>query len=181
MRRNKNTSTANLIISWIKSRIQDLISKGRSKYSRQLNKELLSPPHILLQLAINQERRPVIFPILMAATTTSSSCASFFNLRANSADTKVRSSSNNHGSSPGCGGRVDGVAMWIINGVASAFFASLERCSCIRIATVDDTDDFNDLPLIFNDGNNSINARDGISRRRTTARERDIESWLIED
>ncbi|KAL3505044.1 hypothetical protein ACH5RR_034885 [Cinchona calisaya] len=74
-------------------------------------------------------------------------------------------------SAHGCGsGRLDGVAMWIINGVASAFFASLERCSCIRITTVDDADDeSNDLPLIFNDGNSSCTARDGGgSRRRST-------------
>nr|GFB11068.1 hypothetical protein [Tanacetum cinerariifolium] len=43
--------------------------------------------------------------------------------------------------------------MWLMNGVANAFFASLQRCSCIRIATVDDHEDLNDLPLIFNDGN----------------------------
>ncbi|CDP01020.1 unnamed protein product [Coffea canephora] len=107
----------------------------------------------------------------MAATTSSSSsCATCFNHGANSVETKMaRSSPNNHGCSPGCG-RLDGVAMWIINGVASAFFASLDRCSCIRIATVDDTDDSNDLPLIFNDGNNSTSALDGSGRRRTNSK-----------
>ncbi|KAA8528443.1 hypothetical protein F0562_035798 [Nyssa sinensis] len=84
------------------------------------------------------------------AATTSTSCTSFFNHRGNSVEPGVRSSSS-HGS-PGCG-KLDGVAMWFINGVTSAFFASLERCSCIRIATEDDGDDGNDLPLIFNDGN----------------------------
>lgn len=54
--------------------------------------------------------------------------------------------------------------MWLVNGVASAFFASLDRCSCIRIATEDDGDDANDLPLIFNDGNH---AGSGSRRRRT--------------
>nr|KYP46216.1 hypothetical protein KK1_032209 [Cajanus cajan] len=44
--------------------------------------------------------------------------------------------------------------MWFINGVTTAFFASLEHC-CIRIATQEDGDDNDndDLPLIFNDGN----------------------------
>ncbi|KAK3030238.1 hypothetical protein RJ639_038361 [Escallonia herrerae] len=79
------------------------------------------------------------------------SCPSFFNLGDNPVEQRARSSSN-HGS-PSCK-KLDGVAMWLINGVASAFFASLERCSCIHIATVDDGDDANeDVPLIFNDGN----------------------------
>ncbi|KAL3514367.1 hypothetical protein ACH5RR_027084 [Cinchona calisaya] len=92
----------------------------------------------------------------MATTTTS---ATFFNLTANSVEpTKVRSSSN-HSSPGGCGSMFDGLATWIMNGVASAFFASLERCSCIRIATVDDADDSNDLPLMFNDGNNTTRRR----------------------
>ncbi|KAK2991876.1 hypothetical protein RJ640_006031 [Escallonia rubra] len=79
------------------------------------------------------------------------SCPSLFSLRDNPVEPRVRSSSN-HGS-PGCR-KLDGVAMWLIHGVASAFFASLERCSCIHIATVDDGDDANeDVPLIFNDGN----------------------------
>ncbi|KAB5568850.1 hypothetical protein DKX38_002643 [Salix brachista] len=85
------------------------------------------------------------------AATTSTNCSSFFNLRSNSVETRVRISTS-HGSSPGCG-KPDGVAMWFINGVASAFFASLERCSCIRIATEDDGDGANDAPLILNDGN----------------------------
>ncbi|KVH98797.1 hypothetical protein Ccrd_022975 [Cynara cardunculus var. scolymus] len=76
----------------------------------------------------------------MAATTTSSS--NFFHV-----EPRVRSPSNH-----GCA-KLDGVAMWLMNGVANAFFASLQRCSCIRIATVDDQEDSNDVPLIFNDGN----------------------------
>jgi hypothetical protein len=70
--------------------------------------------------------------------------------------------SSSHGS-PGCG-KLDGVAMWLINGVTTAFFASLERCSCIRIATEDDRDEANDLPLILNDGNLRLDG--GTSRRR---------------
>ncbi|KAJ7966499.1 Mixed-linked glucan synthase [Quillaja saponaria] len=100
------------------------------------------------------------------ATTTSSSCSGFFNLRSNSSDYRGRSSSS-HGS-PGCG-KLDGVAMWFINGVTTAFFASLERCSCIGIATTEDVDggEANDFPLILNDGN--LRRHDGrtSSRRRT--------------
>ncbi|KAF3447466.1 hypothetical protein FNV43_RR12652 [Rhamnella rubrinervis] len=69
----------------------------------------------------------------------------------------------------GCG-KLDGVAMWLINSVTTAFFASLERCSCIRIATVDDGDDANDLPLIFNDGNLRHDGGGSSSRRRTTGK-----------
>ncbi|KAL5706682.1 hypothetical protein ACHQM5_024816 [Ranunculus cassubicifolius] len=64
-----------------------------------------------------------------------------------------------HGS-PGCS-KLDGVAMWLINGVTNAFFASLERCSCINIATYGDSDDANDMPLISNDDN----LRNGSKRR----------------
>ncbi|KAF5739844.1 hypothetical protein HS088_TW12G01055 [Tripterygium wilfordii] len=84
------------------------------------------------------------------AATTSSSCSSFFNVQSTPDRQRVRTTSS-HGS-PGCR-RLDGVAMWFINGLASAFFASLERCSCIRITTEDDGDDANEAPLIYNDGN----------------------------
>ncbi|KAF7830523.1 hypothetical protein G2W53_012856 [Senna tora] len=99
----------------------------------------------------------------MAATTTSSS--SFFSLRSNPVEPRVRAPSS-HGSPPTACGKLDGVAMWFINGVSTAFFASLERCSCIRISTEEDTDEANDLPLILNDGNLR---RDGgaTSRRKT--------------
>lgn len=98
---------------------------------------------------------------LMAATT-SSSCAACFSFESKPVEPRPRTSSS-HGS-PGCG-KIDGVAMWLINGVTTAFFASLERCSCIRIATEDDSDEANDLPLILNDGN--LRPFGGTSRRRT--------------
>ncbi|KAL0284363.1 UNVERIFIED_CONTAM: hypothetical protein Sangu_2829900 [Sesamum angustifolium] len=74
----------------------------------------------------------------MAATATST---------ASSAARRVRPPS-------GCA-KLDGMAMWVINGLTGAFFASLERCSCIRISTYEDDlgDEANDLPLIPNDGN----------------------------
>ncbi|PIA29484.1 hypothetical protein AQUCO_06000087v1 [Aquilegia coerulea] len=99
----------------------------------------------------------------MAATASSSNYTSFFNLRGSSVDPSVRSSMS-HGS-PGCR-KLDGVAMWLLNGVTTAFFASLERCSCINIATHDDSDDANDLPLISNDGNSRRENGSG-SRRKT--------------
>ncbi|EOY15677.1 hypothetical protein QQP08_023643 [Theobroma cacao] len=101
----------------------------------------------------------------MAATTSSTSCSSFFNLRSNNVEPRVRPSSSTHGSPAGCG-KLDGVAMWFINGVATAFFASLERCSCIRIATEDDGEEANDVPLIHSDGNMRHDAGTA-SRRRT--------------
>ncbi|GAV56627.1 hypothetical protein CFOL_v3_00169 [Cephalotus follicularis] len=92
--------------------------------------------------------------------TTCTSRPSFFNFRSNSV---VRTQSK-HGS-PGCG-KLDGVAMWFINGVATAFFASLERCSCIRIATEDDGEEANEVPLILSDGNTRLDGGT-TSRRRT--------------
>ncbi|CAO2833910.1 unnamed protein product [Amaranthus hypochondriacus] len=79
------------------------------------------------------------------ATTTSTSCSFWNNFRPGG-PTKVR------GPSSGCG-KTDGLAMWLINGVTTAFFASLEKCSCVRVTTVEDPEDVNELPLIFNDGN----------------------------
>ncbi|KAI3451899.1 hypothetical protein Pfo_008564 [Paulownia fortunei] len=47
--------------------------------------------------------------------------------------------------------KFDGVATRLLSGVMAAFFASLERCSCINIATKDDVDDGGSLPLIRGD------------------------------
>nr|GMD80778.1 hypothetical protein TorRG33x02_000250 [Ipomoea batatas]GME00278.1 hypothetical protein TorRG33x02_000250 [Ipomoea batatas]GME09313.1 hypothetical protein TorRG33x02_000250 [Ipomoea batatas] len=102
----------------------------------------------------------------MAATTTN--CASFFNLR----DDTRAAAAGRHSS---CGKVDGGVAMWLLNGVTTAFFASLERCSCIRIATHEDDagDDANDLPLIQNDGN--FRRHDG-GRRRSGKGKKNMES-----
>ncbi|KNA25817.1 hypothetical protein SOVF_003070 [Spinacia oleracea] len=99
------------------------------------------------------------------AATTSSNCSSFFNFRAAGGHSKVRNSSSFSGQS-GCR-KVDGVAMWLINGVTTAFFASLERCSCIRVTTVeDDGEDMNEMPLIFNDDDTTHAQKvSGIRRR----------------
>lgn len=57
--------------------------------------------------------------------------------------------------------------MWLINGVTMAFFSSLNRCSCIRIATEEDGEDANELPLMFNDG---TLRHDGTTSRRRTGK-----------
>ncbi|EEF28804.1 conserved hypothetical protein [Ricinus communis] len=54
--------------------------------------------------------------------------------------------------------KLDGVASWLLNGVAAVFFSSLERCYCMYIDTVDDSDDFSRTALI------SIKNRNGNFR-----------------
>lgn len=107
---------------------------------------------VFLSLFLTQVKRRASNSIFMAAIT--SNCSSFFSIRSNSMEEpRVRSSSPSHGS-PSCG-KLDGVATWLINGFVTAFFGSLERCSCIRISTTEDDgdDEANDAPLIPNDGN----------------------------
>ncbi|KAK9065675.1 hypothetical protein SSX86_015076 [Deinandra increscens subsp. villosa] len=112
----------------------------------------------------------------MAATSTT-----FLHTRPSHVEPGVRPPSSH-----GCA-KLDGVAMWLMNGVANAFFASLERCSCIRIATVDDHEDANDLPLIFNDGNLRRDGGDGVdvgcggSRRKRSKGKKGVISGFGED
>ncbi|CAN4108447.1 unnamed protein product [Withania somnifera] len=40
--------------------------------------------------------------------------------------------------------KLDRMANWFGTSVASAFFSSLERCSCINLSTTNDDDDEND-------------------------------------
>lgn len=63
----------------------------------------------------------------------------------------------------GCANKLDGVAMWLVNGITGAFFASLERCSCIRISTYDDEFGDEANPLIFAGGHDHDGRR--IRRR----------------
>ncbi|KAB2619526.1 hypothetical protein D8674_015395 [Pyrus ussuriensis x Pyrus communis] len=95
-------------------------------------------------------------------------CSSFFSFRSSSSSVEPKLRSSSSGSSHGCS-KVDGVAMWLMHSVSYAFFASLERCSCIRITTQEDGDDCNDLPLILNDGNfrHEVVDHSTTSRRRT--------------
>ncbi|PWA57156.1 hypothetical protein CTI12_AA405490 [Artemisia annua] len=49
--------------------------------------------------------------------------------------------------------KIDRMANWLGNSVASAFFASLERCSCINLTTshdyFDDDEEAKDRPLML--------------------------------
>ncbi|XP_078441734.1 uncharacterized protein LOC144711622 [Wolffia australiana] len=47
--------------------------------------------------------------------------------------------------------KLDRVANWVGSSVASAFFASLERCSCINLSTTDneDEEEAKDRPLML--------------------------------
>ncbi|KAI3958869.1 hypothetical protein MKX01_023545 [Papaver californicum] len=103
------------------------------------------------------------------STITTASRSRFFNVRGNSSsvESRVRSSRSTHAGSSS--GKVDSMAMWFINGISTAFFASLEKCSCINVTTHDDGYDSNeDLPLIPKDEDNfqHHNRGNGIRRRR---------------
>ncbi|GAB4852394.1 hypothetical protein Ancab_016586 [Ancistrocladus abbreviatus] len=97
-----------------------------------------------------------------AAAATTSCATGLWNFQSSSVEPQVPPSSNHV--SPPSSGKLDGVAMWLINGVATAFFASLEKCSCVRVTTVEDVDDMNELPLIYNDGNSSNGLRSRAGR-----------------
>ncbi|GLT79789.1 hypothetical protein SLA2020_512640 [Shorea laevis] len=46
--------------------------------------------------------------------------------------------------------KLDRMANWVGTSVASAFFASLERCSCINLSTdFDEEEEANDRPLML--------------------------------
>ncbi|KAI9090352.1 hypothetical protein K1719_028687 [Acacia pycnantha] len=40
--------------------------------------------------------------------------------------------------------KLDRAANWLGTNMASAFFSSLERCSCINLSTIDNDDDYGD-------------------------------------
>ncbi|KAK2660101.1 hypothetical protein Ddye_006634 [Dipteronia dyeriana] len=86
---------------------------------------------------------------------------------------------------PGCGKLDGGMVMWFINGLASAFFASMERCYCIRIETTEDDGEENDMPLIHNDGNVRHDHRRHISDsskiRRTGKGNNKRQGLIVED
>ncbi|KAM3294944.1 hypothetical protein ACQJBY_037672 [Aegilops geniculata] len=68
----------------------------------------------------------------------------------------------------GCARPLDRVAGWVGGGIAAAFFASLERCSCVNVRTHDDLDDDEQrdsvAPLML--GNDEDDEGRGRSRRR---------------
>ncbi|CAD6267348.1 unnamed protein product [Miscanthus lutarioriparius] len=57
--------------------------------------------------------------------------------------------------------KMEGYALWVATGVVSAFFVSLERCSCIHLHTAEeddgsddeDRDEAKDRPLMFSSPN----------------------------
>ncbi|KAK4267018.1 hypothetical protein QN277_023865 [Acacia crassicarpa] len=53
---------------------------------------------------------------------------------------------NNGGSTVACV-KLDRVASWFSSNVASAFFASLERCSCINLSTTDNDEEDDDAHI----------------------------------
>ncbi|KAI6672474.1 hypothetical protein NL676_000380 [Syzygium grande] len=63
--------------------------------------------------------------------------------------------------------KLNGVAAWVGTSVASAFFASLERCSCINLSTseddADDPSEAHDLPLMLASAGRSSSAANGAA------------------
>lgn len=86
----------------------------------------------------------------MDSAFISRSCTNLCSCKGSQVEAKVQSPTS-HSCVPACK-KLDGVATWLINGVATVFFTSLERCSCIIIDTKDGPDDSIYLPLIFYDG-----------------------------
>ncbi|KAG4400439.1 hypothetical protein GLYMA_07G054300v4 [Glycine max] len=68
----------------------------------------------------------------------------------NNSNSNSNSNSNNNCGFMSCD-KLDRVANWVGANVASAFFASLERCSCINLSIKDNEDDTNndDRPLFL--------------------------------
>ncbi|KAL2339590.1 hypothetical protein Fmac_007530 [Flemingia macrophylla] len=58
----------------------------------------------------------------------------------------------------GDGACLDGVARWIGANLATAFFASLERCSCINLST----DDHDDAHLILPSDSSPADSNDVV-------------------
>ncbi|KAK4767963.1 hypothetical protein SAY87_003104 [Trapa incisa] len=117
----------------------------------------------------------------MAATTTTPTCTSPFSFRSNPGSRgSVR---KDRGGGFRCCGRLDRVAAWLKNGVGAAFFASLERFSCIRIATEDDFGmEGNSLSLVDSRGNLQSDGAGtgGMNRRRKGSKkggETLLEDW----
>uniref|UniRef100_A0A0E0KHD2 Uncharacterized protein n=1 Tax=Oryza punctata TaxID=4537 RepID=A0A0E0KHD2_ORYPU len=75
-----------------------------------------------------------------------------------------------------CGRPLDRVAGWVGGGIAAAFFASLERCSCVNVRTHDELDDEmrdSEAPLImFDDGSGNAAAGAGAAGRRSRRSEK---------
>lgn len=67
------------------------------------------------------------------------------------------------------------MAGWVGGGIAAAFFASLERCSCVNVRTDDDLDDEQRdsvAPLMLDDGNGDPVGRRGRGGSRRGDKDR---------
>ncbi|KAF0909967.1 hypothetical protein E2562_001220 [Oryza meyeriana var. granulata] len=72
---------------------------------------------------------------------TSPRCAPFCGRSGAGAPRTRRPPSSETGQQGSCGRPLDRVAGWVGGGIAAAFFASLERCSCVNVRTHDELDD----------------------------------------
>nr|CAB3477623.1 unnamed protein product [Digitaria exilis] len=81
-------------------------------------------------------REPKRASTALAAATTRSSLARREPKRASTALAAATTEED-----PAAYGTLEGYAMWVATGVASAFFASVERCSYIHLYTTEDGDE----------------------------------------
>ncbi|PHT46607.1 hypothetical protein CQW23_15765 [Capsicum baccatum] len=63
--------------------------------------------------------------------------------------------------------KIDGIARWFGTSVASAFFASLERCACVNLTTYasddEEEEDAKDRPLFMNTLPSHVDPCSGIN------------------
>ncbi|PIA34806.1 hypothetical protein AQUCO_03700230v1 [Aquilegia coerulea] len=66
--------------------------------------------------------------------------------------------------------KIDRAASWVGTSVATAFFASLQRCSCINLSTTDKEEDEEayDRPLMRTNSSTTLAADDELSIPTTT-------------
>ncbi|KAG8390434.1 hypothetical protein BUALT_Bualt01G0083000 [Buddleja alternifolia] len=71
--------------------------------------------------------------------------------------------------------KMDGLARWLGTSVAAAFFASLDRCSCVNLDTDDqDADEANDRPLMFTSFRSTTSAASSSSFSAAAANHRTV-------
>ncbi|KAJ7959372.1 UDP-N-acetylmuramate--L-alanine ligase [Quillaja saponaria] len=75
--------------------------------------------------------------------------------------------------------KLNGMACWVGTSVASAFFASLERCSCVNLSTSDDDqDEAHDRPLML-DNPSPVNFSDHVPTKNPAADKNDIDNLPV--
>lgn len=74
--------------------------------------------------------------------------------------------------------KLDGVAVWLLHGVAAVFFKTLERCSCIYVGTIDDNnpdgDADADADVPFIDKNNADLQKHNMEEEKKEEDEGDV-------